>query len=346
MNLYETKTVLAAIEQIKPANKFLRMMFFPEASDQTLLSEDVLIDSKKGKRKVAPFVAPKVGGVVVDREGFITNKITAPRIAPERALTIDDLNRRSLGENIVSTKTPAQREASLLGKDIAELKAMTDRRMELMIRDLLFTGVINVKGYVDAGSTKTVDQVIDYGINNKFPIKTLWNLKEANIFADLKDMRKEIVKNSGINPNILVVSSDVIDVLLDNEKFMKLMDTKNVNVGAIDPKILEGGANYWGRLTALGLDIFSYDEWYLDENEEEQSMVPEGTILMGSKAAGNMRFGLVTQIEKDGVFSSYEGRYIPKIWANIEADIKKIRLTTRPVPVPTYLDSWAIAKVK
>ena len=92
MDIYKTKVILQAVEQIKPVNTFLRTVFFPFS--KTLLTEDVLIDSKKGKRKVAPFVAPRVGGVVVSREGYKTNKITAPRIAPERALTIDDISSR------------------------------------------------------------------------------------------------------------------------------------------------------------------------------------------------------------------------------------------------------------
>lgn len=342
MDIYKTKVILQAVEQIKPVNTFLRTVFFPFS--KTLLTEDVLIDSKKGKRKVAPFVAPRVGGVVVSREGYKTNKITAPRIAPERALTIDDISSRLMGEAIESTKTPEQRQAEILGQDIAELTEMIDRREELMVRELLFSNKIPVKGYADYNSKNTVDMVIDYGKKEEFKITNLWNTKEANIFSDLKSMREKIVKESGVSPNILIMASDVIDALLENEKFMKLLDTKNINVGQIDPKILVNGANYWGRLTALGIDLYSYDEWFLDDDNKEKAMIPEGSILMGSQGLGTVAYGLVTQMEQTG-FKSYEGSKVPKIWDDMNNDIRKLRITSRPIPIPTYLDSWITTKV-
>ena len=46
-------------------------------------------------------------------------------------------------------RTPAERQAAILGKDFAEMGEMIDRREEHMIKELLFTGKVVVKGYID-----------------------------------------------------------------------------------------------------------------------------------------------------------------------------------------------------
>lgn len=128
INLYDTRTMMAAIERMMPARTFLRDTFFAEP--ETFLTTKIDVDFKKGKRKMAPFVAPRVGGVVLDRQGYSTKTYAVPKIAPERVITVDDISQRNMGEAVYSTKTPEQREAELRGKDLSELSEAIARREE------------------------------------------------------------------------------------------------------------------------------------------------------------------------------------------------------------------------
>lgn len=342
-NIYKTKTLIGAVEQVLPVRSFLRDTFFPHSSDQALPTEDVLIDTKKGKRTMAPFVAPRVGGVVMDRQGFTTNKITSPRIAPERILTIDDISTRGFGENLYSTKSPEQRQAELIGKDIKELSVMIDRREEYMIRELLINRKIPVKGFIDMDNKNKVEMIIDYGEGLDYAITHKWNTAEADIFKDIKDMKISIIKESGVTPTVLVVANDVIDLMLENEKFAKLLDNRRISVGSVAADNgTSNGTIYWGNV--LGLKIYSYEEWFVDDDDNEQPMIPEGTILMSGVNLGQVKYGLVTQLE-DGVFKSYIGTKVPKTFDDETNDIKKLRITSRPVPVPDFIDSWIVTKV-
>lgn len=70
-NFYDTHTLLMAVQQLAPAATFLRDRYFPtnDASD-IFATEDVLVEYRDGVRKLAPFVAPRKGGVTILRKGY------------------------------------------------------------------------------------------------------------------------------------------------------------------------------------------------------------------------------------------------------------------------------------
>lgn len=70
-NFYDTHTLLMAVQQLTPAATFLRDRYFPtnDASD-IFATDDVLVEFRDGSKKLAPFVAPRKGGVTVLRAGY------------------------------------------------------------------------------------------------------------------------------------------------------------------------------------------------------------------------------------------------------------------------------------
>ena len=94
------------------------------------------------------------------------------------------------------------------------------------------------------------------------------------------------------------------------------------------------------------MDIYTYDESFLNDDGDEEDMVPAGTVLMGhSSGEGQFEYGLVTQVE-DKKFRTYEGRLVPKVLVDETDEVKKIRLTSRPLPRPYDVDSWAVIYAK
>ena len=59
LNIFDTHTLLMAVQQLTPPSSFLRDRYFP-TNDATDLfaTEDVLIEYRDGNKKLAPFVAP------------------------------------------------------------------------------------------------------------------------------------------------------------------------------------------------------------------------------------------------------------------------------------------------
>ena len=94
-NFYETHNLLMAVQQLNPPTTFLKDRYFPTNGASDIFStNDVLVEYKDGTKRVAPFVAPRKGGVTILRNGYEVQRFEPPRVAPRRILTIDDLNKR------------------------------------------------------------------------------------------------------------------------------------------------------------------------------------------------------------------------------------------------------------
>ena len=338
---YTTREMMEAIDQTPPVRTFLQRTFFP--NDRTHITEKVEFDVRKGKRIMAPFVSPRKGGKVITRQGFRTNQFTTPKIAPERVLTIDDVTKRAIGENIYSQRTPEEREDELLSKDMTDLEDAIARRKEWMCRQTLFEGKIDV---VD--EDEGVDVQIDFGFDNIVVLGTdeQWTLATVNPLPLLGRIRKKIIKNFGVAPDIALFSSDVIEDFITNpfiEKAMNLLKYKNV---VIEPRVVDPALTFYGRIAELDLDIYTYDEWFLNDDGEEEAMIPPGTVLLGhSTGEGQIEYGLVTQME-DKKLQSYEGKLVPKRWVDENNEVEMLRLTSRPLPRPFDVDSWAVIYAK
>lgn len=332
---YETIEVLEAINLTPPAHTFLINTFFP--TERTHVSEKIEFDVKKGKRIMAPFVSPRIGGKIITRMGFVTKEFSTPRIAPERIMTVDDLSKRVAGENIYSNRTPEDRETEFLAEDIRDLEDSIARRKEWMARQILFYGKLDI---VD--QENGIDIQADFQFDNSYQLNasTSWKLDSVNPMHLLKRIRRNIIKNTGQTPDTLLFSSDAIEEFMENpyiEKEMNLLKYKNI---VIEPKIVDSALTYYGRIQELGLDIYTYDEWFIDDDGKEKGIIPEKTCLMiSSKGVGSVEYGLISQYE-DKVLYSYEAREVPKIF--VDGDVKKIRLTSRPLPRPFDVNSWAV----
>ena len=338
IDIYSTRTMLKAINIMKPSYTFLCDTFF--TNHETYVTEAVDVDFKKGKRKMAPFVAPRIGGVVIDRQGFITKSYKPPKIAPERVITIDDISRRAMGENLYSTKTPEERAKELLATDIIELDDYITRREEWMCREVLLNGKITMIG-------EGFEQEVDYNFTNKESLigAAKWSESTSDPIADLKRWRKDVIKKTGKAPDIAVFASDVVDLFTNNEKVLKKLDNRRLEAGILEPSIKNPAITFIGKIAEVGMEIYSYDEWYLDDDDTEKPMIPDGHVIVGSRGMNKCIYGAVTQVENEQ-FITIEGTRVPKAWVDKNNDIRKLRIAARPLPVPDDVDNWYVGIVK
>ncbi len=337
MGEYTTREMIEAIEINPPVRKFLTEKFFPV--ERTHLTEKVEFDVKKGKRVMAPFVSPRIGGKVITRQGFQTKEFTTPRLAPERVLTVDDISKRALGENIYSKRTPSEREDELLAMDYKELDESIQRRIEWMCRQILFWGKLDVVDE-EAG----VDVQVDYGFENIFVLTSdrYWSLSTVNPIPFLRERRRNIIKETGRTPDILIFASDLIDIFINNPFIKSAMDLRHMQNVEIKPRIVDDALTYYGKIAELGMEIYSYDEFFLNDEGKEEGIIPAGACLMAhSEGEGAIEFGLITQME-DKKFQSYEAKEVPKIYCNEKSEVKTFRLTSRPLPRPLDVQSWCV----
>ena len=288
---------------------------------------------------MAPFVSPRIGGKVITRNGFQTYDFTTPRLAPERVMTVDDISKRGLGENVYSKKTPSEREDDLLADDLKDLDESIQRRLEWMCRQILFEGKLDV---VDAEAG--VDFQVDYGFENIFVLTSerYWSLSTVNPVPLLKEKRRKIIKDTGKAPNVMIFASDLIEVFLDNPFIKEAMDIRNLQNIEMKPRIVDDALTYYGKIAELGLEIYSYEEFFLNDDGEEEGIIPSGSCIMAhSEGEGSIEYGLITQME-DKKYQSYEAKQVPKVYCNENSDVKMLRLTSRPLPRPDNVEGWCV----
>ena len=67
LNMLETYTLMAIGEEIVPRANFFRDRYFPTEAGDLFASDKVLTEYRKGDRKMASFVSPRVGDIPMDR---------------------------------------------------------------------------------------------------------------------------------------------------------------------------------------------------------------------------------------------------------------------------------------
>lgn len=332
-----TKVMLKTINQRKRPGKFLLDTFF--SKHETHKAEEMEFDVKSGKRKMAPFVSPIVGGVVVARDGYETRKFTTPKIAPERITTVGDATKIGLGENEFSTKSAAQRQQELLVYDLVELDDMIVRREEWMAREAILTKSVNIKG-------KGVEQNVKFDIDDTLILSAeeLWSAEGSDPLELLKTEQRKIVQATGIKPNLVIFEGSSYDAFTKNATVVKAFEKNEIKLGTLEPMLKDNNITFIGKIIALGLELYAYDEWFIDDSENEVPYLPSGTVILGSRDVGKMHYGAVKQMEK-GEFVEIEAERVPKYIINEDDEITKLRLSSRPLPVPYDTKSWRVFKV-
>lgn len=345
VSIYEPRTMGRIVSKLPQVRTFFRSTFFRH--EETFVTKNVDVDFVKGTRKVAPFVSRLIGGKIVPNTGYSTKTYTPPLVAPEKVTTVDDLLQRQPGENPYSGRTPAERAVVKMAQDFTELRDQIARREELMCCQSIFTGTIPVIG-------DGVNEIIDFGFTNKETITTAtkkWTNAASDPIEDLKRWHETVQKTGFVNCDMCVMGSDVAKAFINHEKVMKQLDVKNYNLAVIQPKQLPNGVTYIGTIHEIGLDIYKYNEWYLDdwtvpETPEEKPLVPVDTLaLLSSTANYSMYYGAITLIdEATGNFRTVEGKYVADTWAKRKPARRFLNLSSAPLCVPHDVDSWFVAK--
>lgn len=340
INIYEPRYLAEVVRTAPPTRTFLRDRFFTKL--KTSPDEHVDIDVVKGDRKMAAFVHPMVGGEIVESEGYETKSYKPPLVNPATITTADMFMKRLPGEDIYSSRTPADRAAEKLVEEYNKLNDMVDRREEWMAAQVLTTGRLRVKG-------KGVDEVIDFGFTNKITLEGTkqWGKSAADPWGNLRDWKQQVSRNGFANADMIIMGKLAVNHFMADSKILDLMDKRRFDIGAMAPKELEGGLNYYGHLNLPGVDIYGYDEVYLDdETGETKPLIPDNMVLMIPSNANFMRaYGLCTYLDDDKVWHTAETARLLRTYVEHRPDRRFLELQSHPLLIPNKVDSWLVAEV-
>ncbi|MDT3419616.1 hypothetical protein QF008_001347 [Pseudomonas protegens] len=341
-DIFDTMTMLQAVEQIRTPRRFLMDTFFNGSMPETFGTKTVTIDIIKGQRKMAPFVHPSLPGSVASRKGFVSNTYEPPYIQPKLPTNAELILKRSPGENPFSTRTPLQRAGEQLGKDLVDLDEQIIRREEWMCAQALTTGKVRVIG-------EGIDDTIDFLMEDSHKI-TLgagrWNTPDSDPIANLRQWQRKVAKDSGRTAGVAVLSAEAQDAFQKNDTVLKQLNSRRVDMGLIKPELLPDGVTYLGYLNDPGVDLYTYNEWYLDDDSgDEAPLIPAGGVLLGSTATRNaMLYGAIQDLEaiESGLV---EAARFPKSWVTQEPSMRWLKLQSAALAGLLEPNAFIYAKV-
>ena len=193
-----------------------------------------------------------------------------------------------------------------------------------------------------------VDDTIDFLMADEHKISLAsdrWGSTDSDPIGNLRRWKRQIAKNSGRSANTVVMSGEALDGFQSNATVMKQLNTRRVDMGLITPEELPDGVTYLGYLNDPGVDLYGYDEWYLDDEDDEQPMIPAGGLILGSTSTRNaMLYGAIQDL--DAVESGLvEAARFPKSWVTQEPSARWLKLQSAALVGLLEPDAFIYAKV-
>ncbi|EFL53095.1 major capsid protein E [Solidesulfovibrio fructosivorans JJ]] len=337
-DMFDYREMTGVLSTMFSPRMFLLETFFGGTEVKTHDTKHVDIDIVRRGRKMAAFVSPRREGRVVDREGYRTATFTPPYIKEKKVTTAEHVLTRRPGETIYAKPmTPDQRAGEILGEDMTELRDRILRREAWMAAQLLKTGVVVCQG-------DGIDVTIDFGMpsDHKIILSEVdkWTADTSDPSGNLVTWRELIARDSGLVPNVAVLGSDVAAAVRRNELLMKQLDSRRVTLGQIDPQQLPDGVIYLGQLEAT--DLYSFSDYYEDDDGDLQPMVPEDYIFLGSTQSANRRHaGLIEDLDLN---AEAEVQYFAKSWKNPDPSARFVMVQSAPLPAMHQPDAFAAIK--
>jgi hypothetical protein len=340
-DILEVPTLLRVVDAFPKDSYYLTNTFASEG--EVFTTDEVEIQTKKGHRPLAPYVNELLPGKVVARTGWTSKTYKPALLKPMRVITRHDLKIRQVSESILNPKTPEQRYQELIVKDLAELTDTIDRRKTQQLAEIMFTGQT-----VQVG--EGVSQVLDWGFTNKEILSgtDLFSNDAMDVVGYLGDKKMEVMEKSGRTVRQVLTTFSVAKRIVSHPTVLALIEAKKetLDVGNLNQTILPDGVVYHGYLRQADLHIWSYTNSYTNEEGEDVSYIPEGTLaLLPDGQPFEFMYGAHLVADENGSFYFASEKILPQVWGEKEPPKRVLQLLSRPICVPENVDGWYVAKV-
>jgi hypothetical protein len=340
-DMFSTQTVEEALKSFVPPEMFLQTNFF--GIERYYNGRYLTVDVKKARRVLAPVVSRFSPGVPVTRPAIQTTVYDAPKMAPYRVTSLGDLDIRAPGQTAADpTGGAANVFADILADDTRDLEDTIWRRIELYASQILFTGRVRYR--LDGGEYEEFG--FGPGVPNVYNPPITWDQANATPITDLKNVRSQIIRDTGQAPDVVVFSDRTADLFTSSQQVLDQLNKLHFVIGQLQPTRPAGTAQWLGRLLLPALEMWAYSESYIDEFDGEAvgDFIPSWAALVGTTApSGFTYFGSVSQVGGDTGFEEALGvQLVPRLYYDEHNETAEYRLQCRATLCPWDVASWTV----
>lgn len=300
MDIYTTTLLRQIVAQLKEPSTHLLDMYLPLV--QTGDTEEIQFDVDTSKPRITPFVSPLRPGVVLDSPGYKTN-VFKPAYAKDKRRHLPNRPlKRLAGEQIGGEMSPMQRREMALAVDVMDQLEMLVRRRAVMASEVLRTGKKTVTG--EGYPTVVVDFGRDAALTIALLTTARWGETDVEPLDNLESWINLTVAKSGAAATSITMDPLAWQLFRESDKVDKRLDTRRGSTATMETAPLardqrRGRARYVGFVGEI--DIWIYQEAYVDAAGAEQQVLPDYTVMGAAPAdfLGTQAYGVI-QDEKAG----------------------------------------------
>lgn len=339
IDMYNTRSMLAALEEMDKPKTFLRDTFFRNVKN--FETEKIDIDIVKGKRRVAVYVSPNAEAHVSERAGYTTNTYEAPYIKEMRIIKPIDTLQRGAGENIYAAMSPEARARKILADDLVDMNDMITRAEEIQASQALFSGAVTVKN----GDT------ISFGVDATHMLTLASTAKWddgsftlALLMAQLRAWQTLIRQDSGLPADMLIMGKDAANKFIT---YVQAATNNPAPAGIIMdrgrmqplPTDIKGIAPV-AYLTEIGCQVVTYDELYWDGSANQPVVPTKKVCMISSQARMDRLYGVIQDME-----GLYAVDRFAKSWVSNNPSVRYVEMDSAPLLVPHQVNGFLTATV-
>jgi Phage major capsid protein E len=331
--IVETHELIEVIETFhQPSSYWLDLCFPREHRSESEYIDFDLVDTG---RRLAPFVAPNVQGQPMVQRGEAIRKFKPAYIKPKDPVDPARLLQRRAGEKLGGSMSPKQREDAIVADILLEHTNGIRRRWEWMAARAVIDGSVIVQGdnyprvQVGFGRNAANTKTLTAGAR--------WNQSTATPLLDLENWSTEMHQRVGYVPTRITMGLNAWRTFYMHAEVKAMLETRRGSTNAIETGPADGSPfQYRGTLNSSGLEIWTYNDIYEDNNGALVPFMSADDVVLTSPAVSGVRaFGAIM----DRKASWAPLPIFPKMWEQEDPSGLFLMTQSAPLMIPMRPDA-------
>lgn len=340
--------------------------FFQSPPRNFHTSEKVEIDVVRDDEEVAIAIQDLTVGARENESTLYVNKAFAPPIFDEAGtISAYNLVKRHAGQNPYADPDYAKNALEEAFSIFRKLERKIRRSVELMCAQVLQTGKVTCRD--KAGNALFT---LDFQARPAhFPTAgNAWGGGSATIAADIGALADLVRANGRKTPGKLIFGARAWQDFIADEKILKLLESRRADFGLLSPGTGVGapavrgeGGTYNGYiwLGQYKYELWTYAATYRDPvtGNHVPYVNQDSVIVLSDQTRLDLTFGAIPFVRRPDQEAlaflpprlSDSGRGLdltPNVWFTPDNRHLKVSAGTRPLPIPTAIDSFGCLKTR
>lgn len=340
--LYSTTALIKVLDTFDRPTAWLKDRFFPTEIQFT--SAEIAFDKLKMRRKLAPFVSPKVPGMARAARGRQVTTFEPAYVKPKDEVSPDENFVRLEGERFGGDMEPEDRFLRNTIQKLDDQDKEITRREEWMCSQIIQTGKVVVEG------KDYPAQEVDFGrlpsLTKQLLTTDRWGEAGVKPLVNLRAWGTEIAVASGAAATQVVLGAEAAEIFQADPDVREVLDNRRQVSGSMElgPVVTGSEDMVAAYLGSIGMfDFWQYTQKFEDEEGSVQDMFPSfGCALLAPQAhAGMMTYGAIRDNRALRAMSRF-----PKMWDQEDPSITFLMTQAAPLPVPSDANGSAFISVR